>query len=90
VLVAAGARGLRRALGVTVPLVDVAVTVGLDRWAAHTGNPVALVDAVRDVAGLVAGAPADCRARLVGLVAHRLGLPVDLVTPTLLDAAVPS
>jgi len=90
VLVAAGARGLRRALGVTVPLVDAAVMARLDRWAVHAGNPVALVDAVRDVAGLVMAAPPDGRARLVGLVACRLGLPVDLVTATLLDAAAPS
>jgi len=90
VLVAAGARGLRRVLGVTVPLVDAAVSARLDRWAVHAGNPVALVDAVRDVAGLVMAAPADGRARLVGLVACRLGLPVDLVTATLLDAAAPS
>ncbi len=90
VLVAAGARGLRRVLGVTVPLVDAAVSARLDRWAVHAGNPVALVDAVRDVAGLVAAAPADGRARLVGLVAGRLQLPADLVTATLLDAAAPS
>jgi len=90
VLVAAGARGLRRALGVTVPLVDAAVGARLDRWTAHAGNPVAMVDAVRDVAGLVAAAPASARARLVGLVADRLQLPADLVTATLLDAAAPS
>ncbi len=90
VLVAAGARGLRRALGVTVPLVDAAVTARLDRWTAHAGNPVALVDAVRDVAALVTAAPPSARARLVGLVAGRLQLPADLVTATLLDAAVPS
>jgi len=90
VLVSAGARGLRRALGVTVPLVDAAVAVRLDRWTAHAGNPVALVDAVRDVAGLVTAAPPDTRARLVGLVADRLQLPADLVTATLLDAAAPS
>ncbi len=90
VLVAAGARGLRRALGVTVPLVDAAVTTRLDRWTVHAGNSVALVDAVRDVAGLVAAAPASARARLVGLVADRLQLPADLVTATLLDAAAPS
>jgi len=89
VLVAVGARGLRRALGVTVPLVDAAVTARLDRWTAHAGNPVALVDAVRDIAGLVAVAPAPARARLVGLVADRLGLPADLVTATLLDATAP-
>jgi len=90
VLVAAGARGVRRALGVTVPLVDAAVTARLDRWAAHAGNPVALVDAVRDVAGLVAAAPPDARARLVGQVADRLQLPAEVVTATLLDAAAPS
>jgi len=90
VLVAAGARGLRRALGVMVPVVDAAVSARLDRWAAHAGNPVALVDAVRDVAGLVAAAPPCTRARLVGLVADRLQLPADLVTATLLDAAAPS
>jgi len=89
VLVAAGPRGLRRALGVTVPLVDAAVTARLDRWAVHAGNPVALVDAVRDVAGLVTAAPAEARARLVGLVADRLGLPMDLVVGTLLDATAP-
>jgi len=71
-------------------LVDVAVTARLDRWAAHAGNPVALVDAVRDVAGLVAAAPAAARAQLVGLVAGRLQLPADLVTATLLDATAPS
>ena len=90
VLVAAGARGLRRALRVTVPLADAAVTVRLDRWTAHAGNPVALVVAVRDVAGLVAAAPASARARLVGLVADRLQLPADLMTATLLDTAAPS
>jgi len=90
VLVAAGARGLRRALGVSVPLVDAAVTARSDRWAAHAGNPVALVDAVRDVAALVTAAPPDGRARLVGLVAGRLGLLADLVTATLLDAAASS
>ncbi len=89
ILVAAGARGLRRALEVGVPLVDAAVAARLDRWTAHAGNPVALVDAVRDVAALVAAAPPDARARLVGLVADRLQLPVDLVTATLLDTAAP-
>jgi len=90
VLVATGARGLRRALGVTVPLVDAAVTARLDRWAAHAGNPVALVDAVRDVAPFITAAPAAARARLVGLIADRLQLPADLVTATLLDTAAPS
>ena len=90
VLVAAGARGLRRALGVTVPLVDAGVAARLDRWAAHAGNSVALVGAVRDVAALVTAAPPDARARLVGLVADRLQLPADLVTATLLDATAPS
>jgi len=66
VLVAAGARGLRRALAATVPLVDAAVTARLDRWAVHAGNPVALVAAVRDVAPLVLAAPAGSRAWLVG------------------------
>jgi len=89
VLVDAGPRGLRRALGVTVPLVDAAVAARLGRWQAHLGNPVALVDAVRDVAPLVTAAPADARARLVGVVAERLGLPVDLVVGALLDAAAP-
>jgi len=90
VLVAAGARGLRRALGVSVPLVDVAVAARLDRWTAHAGNPVALVDAVRDVAALVAAAPPDTRARLVGVVVDRLQLPAELVTATLFDAAAPN
>jgi len=89
VLVDAGPRGLRRALGVTVPLVDAAVVARLGRWQAHAGNPVALVDAVRDVAPLVTAAPGDARARLVGLVVERLGLPVDLVVGALLDAAAP-
>lgn len=89
VLVDAGPRGLRRALGVTVPLVDAAVAVRLGRWEVHAGNPVALVDAVRDVAPLVIAASADARARLVALVADRLELPVDLVVGTLLDAAAP-
>jgi len=86
VLVDAGPRGLRRALGVTVPLVDGAVAGLLGRWKAHAGNPVALVDAIRDVAPLVTAAPADASARLVALVADRLQLPVDLVVGTLLDA----
>jgi len=89
VLAAAGARGLRRALGVTVPLVDAAVTARLGRWAAHAGNPVALVDAVRDVAPLVIAAPADARAWLVGLVAERTGLPVAAVAGVLLEDTGP-
>ncbi len=89
VLGAAGPRGLRRALGVTVPLVDAAVTDRLDRWQVRAGNPVALVDAVRDVAPLVTAAPADARARLIRLVADHLQLPVDLVVGVLLDAAAP-
>lgn len=89
VLVATGARGLRRALAVTVSLVDAAVTARLDRWKVHAGNPVALVDAVRDVAPLVTAAPADARARLIRLVAAHLQLPVDLVIGTLLDAVAP-
>jgi len=55
----------------------------------HAGNPVALVDAVRDVTPLITAAPTDARARLVELVAERLGLPVDLVAVTLLDATAP-
>lgn len=74
----------------SVPLVDAAVTARLGRWTTHAGNPVALVDAVRDVAALVAAAPSDARPRLVGLVADRLQLPADLVTATLLNAAAPS
>jgi len=89
VLVATGARGLRRALAVTVPLVDAAVTARLGRWALHAGNPVALVDAVRDVAPLVLAAPADSRARLVGLVAERTGLPVAAVAGVLLEDTGP-
>ncbi len=90
VLVATGPRGLRRALGVTVPLVEVAVTARLDRWMSHAGNPVALVNAVREVAPLVTGAPAGDRARLAGLIAARLDLPVEVVSMTLLDAAAPA
>ncbi len=89
VLVATGARGLRRALAVTAPLVDAAVTARLGRWAAHAGNPVALVDAVRDVAPLVLAAPAHSRARLVGLVAERTGLPAAAVAGVLLEDTGP-
>jgi len=89
VLVTTGARGLRRALGVTVPLVDAAVTARLGRWAAHAGNPVALVDAIRDVAPLVIAAPANARAWLVGLVAERTGLPVAAVAGVLLEDTGP-
>ena len=89
VLVAGGFRGLRRALGESVPLVDSAIASRLRRWAAHTGNPVALVDAVREVAPLVTAAPAEDRARLVGLIAERLRLPVEVVTGALLDAVAP-
>jgi len=90
VLVVTGPRGLRRGLGVTVPLVEVAVTARLDRWTSHAGNPVALVNAVREVAPLVTGAPAGHRARLAGLIAARLDLPVEVVSMTLLDAAAPA
>jgi len=90
VLVVTGPRGLRRVLTVTVPLVEVAVTARLDRWMSHAGNPVALVDAVREVAPLVTGAPAGHRARLAGLIAARLDLPVEVVSMTLLDAAAPA
>jgi DNA primase len=90
VLVAAGSRGLRRALGGTVPLVDAAVTARLDRWAAHAGNPVALVDAVREVAPLVTGSPAGDRAKLISLIAGQLALPVEVVSGALLDAAAPA
>jgi len=89
VLVATGPRGLRRALAATVPLVDAAITTRLHRWAAHTGNPVALVDAVREVTPLVTGAPTGDRARLVGLIAARLELPVEVVSSTLLAVAAP-
>ncbi len=89
VLVATGFRGLRRALKDKVSLVDAAITTRLQRWAAHTGNPVALVDAVREVAPLITAAPAQDRARLVGLIAGRLELPVGVVSLTLLDAAAP-
>jgi len=90
VLVVTGPRGLRRVLTVTVPLVEVAVTARLDRWTSHAGNPVALVNAVREVAPLVTGAPAGHRARLAGLIAARLDLPVEVVSMTLLDAAAPA
>jgi len=89
VLVTTGARGLRRVLTVTVPLVDAAVTARLGRWAAHAGNPVALVDAIRDVAPLVIAAPANARAWLVGLVAERTGLPVAAVAGVLLEDTGP-
>jgi len=89
VLVATGFRGLRRALAERVPLVDAAITTRLQRWAAHTGKPVALVDAVREVTPLVTGVPPADRARLVSLITGRLDLPVDLVSSALLDAAAP-
>ncbi len=89
VLVATGFRGLRRALAERVPLVDAAITTRLQRWAAHTGKPVALVDAVREVTPLVTGVPPADRARLVSLITGRLDLPVDLVSSSLLDAAAP-
>ncbi len=89
VLVTTGARGLRRALTVTVPLVDAAVTARLGRWTAHAGNPVALVNAIRDVAPLVIAAPANARAWLVGLVAERTGLPVAAVAGVLLEDTGP-
>jgi len=41
------------------------------------------------VTPLITAAPTDARARLVELVAERLGLPVDLVAVTLLDATAP-
>ena len=90
VVVATGFRGLGRALGESVPLVDSAITTRLRRWASHTGNPVALVDAVREVAPPVTGAPGGDRARLVSLIASQLGLPVEVVSGTLLDAAAPA
>lgn len=48
------------------PLVEVVVPHRLARWARHAGNPVALVEAVHDVAELVLTAPAGLRGRLVG------------------------
>jgi len=87
-LAAYGARGLRRALGRTRPLVEVVVTDRLARWDRHVGNPVALVEAVHDVAELVLTAPAGLRGRLVGVITARTGLPVETVTGALLDDAV--
>ena len=84
-LTATGPRGLRRALARTRPLAEQAVRHRLARWDRHTGNPVALVDAVHDVADLVLAAPAAHRARLVAVVAELTGLPAATVTGALLD-----
>ena len=84
-LAATGPRGLRRALDRTRPLAEQAVRYRLARWDRHTGNHVALVDAVHDVADLVLAAPAAQRARLVGVVAELTGLPAATVTGALLD-----
>ncbi len=87
VLVATGFRGLRRALAERVPLVDAAITTRLQRWAAHTGKPVALVDAVREVTPLVTGVPPADRARLVSLITGRLDLPVDRAKSIMLSSS---
>jgi len=55
---------------VTMPLLTAAITIRLQRWDAHAGNPVELVDGVREVAQLVTGVPAGDRARLVSLIAR--------------------
>jgi len=86
-LTAHGPRGLRRALARTSPLLDVALVYRLDRWARHAGNPVALVEAVHEIAPLILSAPPEQRARLVALTAARTGLPVETVTAALLDDA---
>ncbi len=74
----------------TMPLLAAAITIRLQRWDAHAGNPVGLVDGVREVAQLVTGVSAGDRARLVSLIAGRLQLPVDLLSGTLHDAAAPA
>ncbi len=86
-LTAHGPRGLRRALAQTRPLLDVALTYRLQRWERHAGNPVALVEAVHEIAPLILSAPPEQRARLVALVAARTGLPAETVTAALLDDA---
>jgi len=62
-LAAHGPRGLRRALARTRPLLDVVLTYRLHRWERHTGNPVALVEAVHEIAPLILSAPPEQRGR---------------------------
>jgi DNA primase catalytic core len=90
-LLAAGARGLRRALGHTRPLVYAAVDDRLDRWAIHLAakNMAAAVDAVRDVAPLLAAAPTGQHAALISLTAARTGLLAGQVTALVLDTIIP-
>jgi DNA primase len=88
----AGARGLRRALRRTRPLVYAAVDDRLDRWAIHlaASNVAAAVDAVRDVAPLITAAPNGQHAALITHTAARTGLDAGQVTALVLDALTPS
>jgi DNA primase catalytic core len=91
-LLAAGARGLRRALGRTRPLVYAAVDDRLDRWAVHlaAGNVAAAVDAVRDVAPLITAAPIGQHAGLITHAATRTGLDPSFVTEVVLAGFGPT
>ncbi len=86
-----GARGLRRTLTQTRPLVDAAVDHRLAAWDRHlaVANVAAAVDAVRDVDLLIAAAPPDQYARLIAHTAAYTGLPLDQVTRRVLDAIAP-
>lgn len=91
VLASAGARGLRRALGRTRPLLHAAVDDRLDQWAVHlaAGNVAAAVDAVRDVAPLMNTAAPGQHADLIALTAARSGLTAGQVSELVLDALSP-
>ena len=86
-----GARGLRRTLTQTRPLVDAAVDHRLAKWDRHlaTANVAAAVNAVRDVAPLIAAAPPDQYARLIAHTAAYTGIPLDTVTELVVDQIGP-
>jgi DNA primase len=92
VLATAGARGLRRALTRTRPLLYAVVDDRLDRWASHlaAGNVAASVDAVREVAPLISTAATGQHAALITHTASRTGLTPGQVTALVLDAFIPS
>ncbi len=86
-----GARGLRRTLTQTRPLVDAAVDHRLAAWDRHlaVANVGAAVNAVRDVAPVIAGAPPAEYARLIAHTAAYTGIPVDTVTELVVDRIAP-
>jgi len=87
-----GPRGLRRTLTQTRPLVDAAVDHRLAEWDRHlaVANVDAAVNAVRDVAPVIAAAPPDQYARLIAHTAAYTGLPLHEVTRLVLDAIAPA